>query len=419
MIPHFEKMLYDNGPLLALYAQAAVAAGDDVLRGRCATRNGGWALREMRAPDGGFYAALDADSEGEEGRFYVWQREDVERLLAPDEYRVLARRYGLDREPNFEGAWHLHGFVAPAQVAEDTGFTEPETRDLLASARSKLFRARAGRVRPGLDDKILTAWNALMIRGLAIAGRHLDQPEFVDAGLAALDFLRSNAWREGMLYAAWKGGEARFPAYLDDHAYLLDAILESLQSRFRGEDLRFACAIADALLERFADRTHGGFWFTAAGKDPPLFRPKGFADESMPSGNGVAARALARLGWLTGDVRYLDAAEAALRGAWPGLLRAPDAHATMLVALDEFLEPPEIVIIRGVTAEAEAWQRALARAYSPRRLVVAIPSDETELPEALSGKRARDRTLAYVCRGPVCSAPIFELEALAVSGEPP
>jgi uncharacterized protein YyaL (SSP411 family) len=156
-------------------------------------------------------------------------------------------------------------------------------------------------VRPGLDDKILTAWNALMVRGLAIAGRQLDEPRFIDAALGALDFLRANAWRDGVLYAAWKGGEARFPAYLDDHAYLLDALVEALQSRFRAGDLRFACEIADALLARFADGERGGFWFTAAGNDPPLYRPKSFADEAMPSGNGVAAQALARLGWLTGE----------------------------------------------------------------------------------------------------------------------
>jgi uncharacterized protein YyaL (SSP411 family) len=418
MIPHFEKMLYDNGPLLALCAQAASATGDETLRD-AAGATARWALREMRAPEGGFYSALDADSEGHEGRFYVWQREDVERLLTPDEYRVLARRYGLDREPNFEGAWHLHAFVSVEQVARETGVPGPRAIELLTSARGKLFRAREGRIRPGLDDKILTAWNALMIRGLAIAGRQLDEPPYVDAALAALDFLRANAWRNGMLYAAWKGGEARFPAYLDDHAYLLDALVEALQSRFRAEDLRFACEIADQLLERFADRERGGFWFTASGQDPPLYRPKGFADEAMPSGNGVAAQALARLGWLTGETRYLDAAEAAVRGAWTALARAPEAHAAMLIALDEYLDPPEIVIIRGVAAEAEAWRRELARGYSPRRRVFAIPSGTAGLPEALASKRARERTLAYVCRGPVCSEPIYALEALAVSGEPP
>jgi uncharacterized protein YyaL (SSP411 family) len=418
MIPHFEKMLYDNGPLLALCAQAAVAAGDGILR-EAALATAGWALREMRAPGGGFHAALDADSEGHEGRFYVWRRDEVERLLTPDEYRVLARRFGLDREPNFEGAWHLHGFVARERLGEELGLPQAKAEALLASAREKLLDARGQRVRPGLDDKILTAWNALMIRGLAIAGRQLDEPPFVDAALRAIDFLRANAWRDGRLYASWKAGEARFPAYLDDHAFLLDALLEALQARFRLEDLQFACEIADRLLERFADREHGGFWFTAAGDDPPLHRPKSFADDAMASGNGVAALSLGRLGWLTGETRYLEAAEAALRGAFPSLARAPEAHAAMLIALDEHLEPPEIVIVRGEAAEAEAWRRELGRAYAPRRMVVAVPADATGLPHALAGKQARERTVAYVCRGPTCSEPLFELESLAVSAPRP
>ena len=418
MIPHFEKMLYDNGPLLALCAQAAVATGDDVLR-EAAVATAGWALREMRAPEGGFHAALDADSEGHEGRFYVWQRDEVESLLAADEYRVLARRYGLDREPNFEGAWHLHAFVTLERVAEDLATTVEGAKALLDSARGKLLAERAKRIRPALDDKILTAWNALMIRGLAIAGRLLEIPALVDAALRAVDFLRANAWRDGRLYASWKCGAARFPAYLDDHAFLLDALIEAMQSRFRAEDLRFAGEVADALLSKFADRERGGFWFTAAGEDPPLYRPKNFADDAMPSGNGIGAQALARLGWITGESRYLEAAEAAIRGAHASLARAPEAHAAMLNALGEYLEPVEIVVVRGNPAEAQAWQAALARAYAPRRLVLAIPSDTEGLPEALASKRPRGRTVAYVCRGPQCSEPIDSLAALSLNAARP
>ncbi|HEU4517695.1 MAG TPA: thioredoxin domain-containing protein [Steroidobacteraceae bacterium] len=418
MIPHFEKMLYDNGPLLALCAQAAALTGDALLR-EAALATAGWALREMRAPGGGFYAALDADSEGHEGRFYVWQRGEVEGLLTPEEYRVVARRFGLDREPNFEGAWHLHGFVALDEVARETGFPGPKTASLLDAARMKLLAARSRRVRPGLDDKVLTAWNALMIRGLAISGRLLDEPSHLDAAFAAVDFLRGEAWRDGGLHAAWKDGVSRFPAYLDDHAFLLDALLEVLQARFRAEDLRFACEIADRLLACFADRERGGFWFTAEGKDPPLYRPKSFADESMASGNGVAAQALARLGWLTGDSRYLEAAEAAVRGALPSMTRAPQAHAAMLNALDEQLDPVEIVIIRGERSDAAAWLRQLSREYSPRRMAIAIPSDAKDLPQALSTKRARERTVAYVCRGPVCSEPLLDPGDIAVGAARP
>src|SRR5688572_25403554 len=412
MIPHFEKMLYDNGPLLALCAQAAVATGDVILR-EAALATAGWALREMRAPGGAFFAALDADSEGHEGRYYVWQRAEVEKLLPAGQYRVLARRFGLDREPNFEGAWHLHGFVAMEEVARELGIPEARARSLLDAARATLFAERDKRVRPGLDDKILTAWNGLMIRGLAIGGRLLDAPALTDAGLAAVDFLRREAWRAGILHAAWKDGAARFPAYLDDHAFLLDALVEILQSRFRVEDLRFACDVADGLLARFADRERGGFWFTAEGEDPPLYRPKGFADEAMASGNAIAARSLARLGWLTGETRYLEAAEAAIRGGFESMTRAPEAHASMLIALDEHLDPPELVIVRGNDSDAAAWQATLARDYAPRRMVIAIPGGAEGLPEFLSSKCPRDRTVAYVCKGPQCSEPIADLARLA------
>jgi hypothetical protein len=411
MIPHFEKMLYDNGPLLALLAQAAVATGDDFYRGK-AMETAAWALREMRAPEGGFFSAIDADSEGHEGRFYVWQPDEVETLVSSEEYRVLARRFGLDREPNFEGAWHLHCFVDIAQIAAETGLDAGRVSVLLDAGRAKLLAARERRVRPGRDDKVLTAWNALMVRGLAISGRLLGEPTHVSAAARAVDFLRRQCWKDGGLLASWTDGQARIPAYLDDHAFLLDALLELMQARFRTEDLAFARDLADALLSRFGDAVRGGFWFTAEGQNPPLHRPKSFADDATPSGNGVAAQALARLGWLLGDTRYLDAAERTLRGGFPSLSRMPQAHTAMLNGLDEYLEPGEIVVIRGSADAIAAWSATLAPRYAPRCMIIAIPANAAGLPEALATKAARGGTVAYVCRGPQCSEPVTELPGL-------
>ena len=414
MIPHFEKMLYDNGILLALYTQAAVATGEDLFR-RTALAIAGWALREMRTPEGAFYAALDADSEGAEGKFYVWQREEVRSLLANEEYAVLARRFGLDLEPNFDGAWHLHGHVTPERAAGELGLDPRQARERLDSARSKLLAARGQRTRPGRDDKVLTAWNGLMIRGLAVAGRLLGRPELTAAAADAADFLRRHAWVDGVLHASWKAGRARFPAYLDDYAYLLEALLELMQSDFRGADLTFARELADALIAEFLDRERGGFWYTAEGRDPPLHRPKHFADEATPSGNGIAAVSLARLGWLLGEARYLEAAEAALRGGWESLSRAPQSHTAMLQALEEHLEPVEIVVLRGEPASLAQWRAAIAATWAPRRMTVAIPSTAAALPEALAAKAPRGAAVAYLCRGPQCSAPIAALPALLES----
>jgi len=411
MIPHFEKMLYDNGPLLALLAQATVATGDDFYRAK-AMESAAWVLREMRAPGGAFYSTLDADSEGHEGRFYVWQRGEVEALLTPEQHRVFARRFGLDREPNFEGFWHLHGFTDIAQIAAETGLAAARVTELVDAARAKLLAARDGRVRPGRDDKVLTAWNGLMIRGLAISGRLLGEASHVDAAMQSAGFLRRHCWKDGVLLAVWKDGQARFPAYLDDYAFLLDALLELMQARFRASDLAFARELADALLDRFSDGERGGFWFTAAGRDPPLHRPKSFADEATPSGNGVAALALARLGWLLGDTRYIDAAESTLRGGYASLSRVPQAHTAMLNALDEHLEPGEIVVLRGTKDAVTAWSASLATLYAPRRMVIAIPAGTADLPDALASKAAREGTVAYICRGPQCSEPIAELPRL-------
>jgi uncharacterized protein YyaL (SSP411 family) len=411
MIPHFEKMLYDNGPLLSVAAEAAIATGEALFR-RVAVETADWAIREMQSPQGGFYSSLDADSQGHEGRFYAWDRAEVEAALPRGEYRAFARRFGLDREPNFERAWHLHGFVGLPQVAEELGLAPDAAVEQVDRARRILLDLRAGRPGPGRDEKVLTAWNGLMIRGLAVAARTLDRPAYAEAATRAVDLLRAQCFVDGRLLAAWKDGRARFPAYLDDYAFLLDALLALLQARWRGEDLEFARALADRLLEDFEDRERGGFWFTAEGLDPPLYRPKGFADEATPAGNGIATLALGRLGWLLGEARYLEAAERAVRGAWPSLSRAPQAHGTMLTALEEHLRPPQVVILRGPLGEAAEWSRALAPLYAPLRMLFAIPDDAPDLPPSLAAKAPRGRTVAYLCEGPQCSAPIDDLARL-------
>jgi uncharacterized protein YyaL (SSP411 family) len=411
MIPHFEKMLYDNGPLLAIAAEAAIATGDELFR-RVAVETADWAIREMQSPDGGVYSALDADSEGLEGRFYAWDRAEVEALLPAGRYRAFARRFGLDREPNFEGAWHLHGFVSLAQVAEETGLAPEAATEAVDAARRVLLQLRERRVRPGRDEKVLTAWNGLMVRGLAVAARALGREDYAAAATRAVDLLRTRCLADGRLLAVWKDGQARFPAYLDDYAYLLDGLVALLQARWRGADLEFACVLADRLLADFEDHERGGFWFTAAGQDPPLYRPKSFADEATPAGNGIATLALGRLGWLLGEPRYLEAAARAVHGAWPSLVRAPQAHGTMLTALEEYLHPPQVVILRGRATEVAQWSRSLAPLYAPRRMVFAIPDDAAGLPQALAAKTPRGGTVAYLCEGPQCSAPIDELSRL-------
>lgn len=410
-IPHFEKMLYDNGPLLALYAQAALATGDSAFAD-AAHATADWMLADMQADNGGFFATRDADSEGHEGLYYLWRPEQV-RGLVGDDYEVFARRFGLDRDANFEGQWHLTVRESIDDIAARTGRTGKEVQAAIARAKEALLAERLQRVAPGRDEKQLTSWNALAIRGLAIAGRALERDTLVDAAARAASFLRETMLLDDRLLASYKDGEARFPAYLDDHAFLLDALLELLQARWSNENLRFAIQIADLMLEHFEDRDAGGFFFTADDHEALIHRPKPLADEAVPSGNGIAAFALQRLGFLLGETRYLDAAESTLRAAWRAIEEYPHGHVTLLTALEEYLQHPEIIVIRG-DDEIERWRDAAGRLYAPRRLVFAIRSDEVDLPGALADRKPVDaETVAYRCLGTHCEMPVTSWEALA------
>ena len=412
MIPHFEKMLYDNGQLLALYAWFWQISGDETYR-RVALETAGWVLREMTAPDGAFYAALDADSEGVEGRFYVWNPDEVRAILSDEEFAVFAPRFGLDQPANFEGHWHLRVCATIDAIAADSGQGASGVQRLIDESRVKLLAARERRTRPGRDDKRLTSWNALMIRGLAIAARALQDDSLAAAAARALDCIRRNLIVDDRLCATYKDGRTRFDAYLDDYAFLLDATLELLQARWNDEHLQFAGWLADRLLADFTDAEHGGFFFTAGDHERLIHRSKPMSDEALPSGNGIAALALNRLGHLLGETRYLEAAAGTIRAAGAALEDFPHAHTSLITALDEIIEPGEIVILRGETEEISRWALAIGAVYTPKRLIFAIPDDAMDLPAALSVRTPAGRPIAYICRGTTCSRPLDSLETIA------
>ena len=401
-IPHFEKMLYDNGPLLAVYAQAFLATGETLFE-KVANQTADWMLADMYSPQGGFYSSRDADSEGEEGKFYVWTPDEVAALLEPGIYELFARKYGLDKEANFEGKWHL-------TVREDVD----DPGDVIDNARLRLLEVRSGRIAPGRDEKQLTSWNALAVRGLAIAGRVLDRVDLIDAAESALKAIRQNVFQNDRLLASYKDGEARFPAYLDDHAFLLGALLEQLQSRWDTANLEFAMQLADLLLEHFEDKQGGGFYFTADDHETLMLRPKPLADDAMPSGNGIAAFALQRLGHLVGDAKYTEAAEQALRCAWKAMDEYPHGHVTLLTALEEYVTPPEIIVVRGANEKINRWRDSAAKLYAPSRLIFAIGANEQNLPGLLAERKAiPGETVAYRCIGTHCELPVTTWEALA------
>ena len=412
-IPHFEKMLYDNGPLLALYADTWRATGDTLFRD-AAARTAAWLLREMRDTGGAFYATLDADSEGHEGLFYTWTPDEVREAVGDEAFAVLEPHFGLDLPANFEGRWHLRVARRLEDIAGGQQATREQLDETVRAACATLLAGRDERVRPGRDEKILTSWNALAIRGLAVAARGLGDDELTRAARDAANFIADRLWQNGRLHASWQQGEARRRGYLDDHAFLLDALLELLQNEWRGSWLRMAVTLADALLERFEDRDSGGFYFTADDDEPLMHRPKPIGDDATPSGNAIATRGLLRLGHLLGEERYLAAAERALRFARGAMTEYPQAHVAFLEALSEYLEPPEIVILRGPEDEIRRWQRSAEALYAPSRLVLAIPEGAEDLPASLALREVvAGQAVAYICRGTQCSLPVSSWEALA------
>ncbi len=411
MIPHFEKMLYDNGPFLCTYSEAWQVLPDPLFK-QVVLETANWVMREMQSPEGGYYSTLDADSEGEEGKFYVWSVEEVQKLLPPEQFEIFAACFGLDREANFEGHWHLHAYLELATLAEQFQISEEVARERLDQARQTLFQTREQRIRPNRDDKILTAWNGLMIKGMALAGQVFAQPEYLDSASRALHFIRQTMWRDGRLLATYKDGKAHLNAYLDDYAFVLDATLTLLQARWNSEDLQFAIELADVLLNAFEDKERGGFFFTAHDHEALISRPRPFMDEATPSGNGVAAFALARLGHLIGEQRYLESAERTLKASWVSVNQLPYGHGSLLMALEEDAAPPQVVIIRADAAHLAQWQTACQTGFNPHRLCVAIPSDASDLPPVLAEFAPKGEAVAYICQGFQCLAPVTALEEL-------
>jgi len=410
-IPHFEKMLYDNGPLLALYAQAWSLTGDTLYR-QVAEGIAAWVTREMQSPTGGYYASLDADSEGHEGKYYAWDREDIHSLLTQQEYAICAPHYGLDAAPNFEGRWHLCVRRSLTDVALDAGLTDAQAAALLESARAKLLAVRAQRVRPALDDKILTAWNGLMIGGMANAGRLLGREDWIGSADRAAQFMHTRLWRKQHLLASWRAERADLPAYLDDYAFLLAGLWELLQARWDAERFTWMQILADTLLRLFEDQTYGGFWFTAADQPVPLHRPKTFGDESMPAGNAVAAQALLRLGHVCAEPRYIHAAERALKAALPSATRYPDGHLSTFTALRDALHPPSMIILRGSKTKLRQWQTVLNKKPDAHRMMLAIPNDAEGLTGLLAQCAPLGDICAYLCSGTRCSLPVTTLTDL-------
>jgi uncharacterized protein YyaL (SSP411 family) len=394
MVPHFEKMLYDNALLARAYLHAWQTSGE-MLFARVCTETLDWALRELRQEEGGFASALDADSEGVEGRFYVWTLDEVREALGEDADRAIAA-FGMTEAGNFEGA------NIPVRATSDP----PD----LAELKARLLAARERRVRPGLDDKRLTAWNGLMISALADAGAAMERADYRDAAVVCAEFvLRDLRDADGRLLRTYNRGRAKLAGYLEDHAFLLEALLTLYEATFDARWFREARALADTMLEHFADRERGGFFSTADDHEALVARRKDLEDSPIPSGSSAAAFGLLRLARLTGEHRYEEAALGVLRLLHRLAPQHPAAFGHFLQALDFALARVREVAIVG--PDAQPLERIVHRGFHPH--VVLAGGEGGDVP-LLEGRGPVDgRAAAYVCEHFTCRRPVTEPGELA------
>lgn len=421
LVPHFEKMLYDNALLAGLYADAYSLWGIESHR-RVAQETLDYVRRDMTDPAGGFYSAEDADSEGEEGKFYVWTAEEVERILGPERAETFGMTYDVSNVGNFEEKNILNLPKSIEQVARLRNRDPLELARELAEDRTKLFAVREKRVRPGLDDKVLLSWNSLMITAMAKGFKATGSQVFLDSATRAAEFIHREMRRaDGRLWHSWRQGKPSHDAYLDDYGYLIDALVELYQVDFQDRWIAWAIELAGTIVERFQD-SEGGFFFTADDHERLVTRSKDLADSSTPSGNAMAASGLLKLAWLSGRNDLLKAATGALRALSGVMSGSPQAAGQALRTLHRFLlGQSQLILVAG--SDAGEWQSAVNvchKSSMPHSLLAGRAHDHASpalenspLAGLFSQRQAIDgRVTLYVCHDQTCEPPCVGLEAI-------
>ncbi|HEX5083376.1 MAG TPA: thioredoxin domain-containing protein [Blastocatellia bacterium] len=418
LVPHFEKMLYDNALLSRIYTDAFLATGNEFYK-RIAVETLDYVTREMTDKEGGFYSTQDADSEGEEGKFFVWTPEEVKGLLGEEDARLFNRYFDVSEAGNFEGHSILHVDEDMDVIARLMRVSPERLAEVVGRGRRILFDAREKRIKPYRDEKILTAWNGLMMRGFAEASRAFDRKDYLEIATGNADFLLARLRRDGRLLRTYKDGESKLNGYLEDYAYLVDGLLSLYEASFDSRWYEEARALAETMISQFWDTESGGFFFTSADHEKLITRTKDFYDNAIPSGNSAAASALTRLALFTGEDRYREMAETILRLVRQAMMRAPSAFGRMLSVLDLFLASAyEIAIIGAPDApETRAMVDVVFKRYLPNKAVAFAPGAGSKASETIKLLEGRDRingeATAYVCRNFYCQAPQTSVEGLA------
>ncbi|GAA4345871.1 thioredoxin domain-containing protein [Kangiella taiwanensis] len=413
-IPHFEKMLYDNGQLLSLLSEAGQHYADgDIMQAVDLTIR--WLEEQMLSPEGGFYSALDADSEDDQGRsregaYYCWQLQQLE-FLNEDEQRFAKAYYGLNQSANFEGKWHLVTRQSWREVAKDLNVHEKQSPILMESARQQMKMVRDKRLLPFRDDKLLTSWNALTVQGLLQAKKAGSKAVTDELIEGCIEFLRRKVWSEQQLWACFKDGKHYQPAFLDDYGYLAKALLLSLSDQFSQQNWVWLTQIIDILWHEFADQANGGFYFTSEQQETVITRHKSWSDDAMPSSTTQALEALWVVAELTNDTEKLSFVENSLHSAAAQAKQSPLQHPSVIRLLDIWQKGLELWVLRGESFELPSWHEYLATGLNPGRWVFALEKGINDV--ALEKKfPAKADMAAYCCREHQCYPPIESFEQL-------
>ncbi|MGB3633624.1 MAG: thioredoxin domain-containing protein [Rubrobacteraceae bacterium] len=418
LVPHFEKMLYDNALLVQLYLETYQLTGDDSYK-RVAEETLDYVVRDMTSPEGGFYSAEDADSEGVEGKFYVWTPAEIREALEPEEAELAMRYWGVTEAGNFEGKNILNVPQNPETVATAFGISPDELDERIEKARSKLFDVREGRVRPGRDDKVLAAWNGLMLRSFAFAARVLDRDYYRAVAEKNAAFLLEKLRHDGRLRRSYKDGRARFNGYLEDYAMVADGLVALYEATFETRWLSAADSLCDAMFELFWDAESETFYDTPADHEKLVTRPRDIYDNATPSGTSVAVDVLLKLALLLDRNDYRQRAEAVLENLSGGMEKLPGAFGRLLSALDFHLSRPREVALVGKpdSPDTRALLETVYARYLPNKVVAGRgPEDEESsgLVPLLADRPTRDgRATVYVCEGYACQSPTTDPGELA------
>ena len=411
LVPHFEKMLYDNALLSRFYLHYYQVSRDEAARG---VVEGilDYVVREMTDPLGGFYSTQDADSEGVEGKFFVWSHDEVKQLLGENEAALFAAYYNITNEGNFEGENILNITNDLNEVARAENVAPEQLSDTLSKGRKKLFEARENRVKPARDEKVLTAWNGLMLASFAEAGAILDRSDYTEVAKRNARFVLDNLRRDGLLLRTYKDGQAKLNAYLEDYAFYIDGLVTLFETTGELEWFQEASSLTATMIDEFWDDQEGAFFYTGRSHEDLIVRSKDFFDNATPSGNSVAAGVLLRIGLLTGNSDNQRRAATILRLTAASLRRYGPGFGRMLCALDFYLGRPNEIAIVGdpASADTQSLLKAIWKAYLPNKVVAQAAPGDTSATDAISLLRDRpqidSKPTAYVCEQFVCKQPV-------------